>query len=376
MSASVFFHKSWMDMFKDLNDSQAGRLVKAILSYSESSVVTDVFDDDSFLSGMWCRVRSMIDLETARKKQISLARKEAGSKGGRKRAERYRKPDGHSSPVFSGVSEVSGVDDVQCSLYSNDELKDSVHAVSATVVPLPSSVSSDKSSVAPAAEAGKTVSRKPWVPSISSFVAKQGVRFIRSLADVMTSPSVAGSPVFCVPVVVGEGQMGNLFSEYGKSFDEVEAPPKKAKKSRKKAPTNFVDDPLDEVKVRRHRYGYYKRVLLTDEQYETLKVEFPDTYEDWIREVDDYCERSGRTYSNFLAVVRNWSRRRKNDANGKNQKFKKPAPKGRPVYCDNPEDLPFYDPYNQKLHDEYMAMIDAEEERIRNLGKDSPGVSA
>lgn len=58
----------------------------------------------------------------------------------------------------------------------------------------------------------------------------------------------------------------------------------------------------------RHRYGQYKNVLLSDQEMEKLRSEFPD-WEEWIRKVDTYTQSSGKRYKDYLAVIRNWARR-------------------------------------------------------------------
>ena len=63
-------------------------------------------------------------------------------------------------------------------------------------------------------------------------------------------------------------------------------------------------------KETRHFYGEYKNVPLSDSQMEKLKAEFPD-WQAWIEKVSDYCQRYGKKYSDYLAVIRNWARRDK-----------------------------------------------------------------
>lgn len=64
-------------------------------------------------------------------------------------------------------------------------------------------------------------------------------------------------------------------------------------------------------KKERHRYGEYKNVLLTDEDFEKLKAEFPSDYEQRIESLSEYIESSGKSYKNHLATMRAWSRRDK-----------------------------------------------------------------
>lgn len=65
----------------------------------------------------------------------------------------------------------------------------------------------------------------------------------------------------------------------------------------------------DEEKNKKHKYGEYKNVLLTDEEMEKLQAEFPNDWRQRIEEVSAYVAGSGKTYKNFLAVIRNWARR-------------------------------------------------------------------
>lgn len=59
----------------------------------------------------------------------------------------------------------------------------------------------------------------------------------------------------------------------------------------------------------RHKYGTYKNVLLSDEDMDKLKAEFPNDYEERIERVSEYCAQTGKTYKNYLATIRAWSRK-------------------------------------------------------------------
>lgn len=58
----------------------------------------------------------------------------------------------------------------------------------------------------------------------------------------------------------------------------------------------------------KHKYGEYKNVLLSDEELEKLKTEFPD-WEERIERVSSYMASTGKTYKNFLATIRNWAKK-------------------------------------------------------------------
>lgn len=59
----------------------------------------------------------------------------------------------------------------------------------------------------------------------------------------------------------------------------------------------------------RHRYGEYNNVLLSDEDMEKLKKEFPTDYQTRIEDLSEYIESKGVKYSNHLATIRAWARR-------------------------------------------------------------------
>lgn len=64
-----------------------------------------------------------------------------------------------------------------------------------------------------------------------------------------------------------------------------------------------------EKKPIRHKYGEYKNVLLSDDDLEKLKSEFP---EDWMARIENlsaYIASTGKTYKNHLATIRNWARK-------------------------------------------------------------------
>ena len=64
-------------------------------------------------------------------------------------------------------------------------------------------------------------------------------------------------------------------------------------------------------KAVRHKYGMYEQVLLTDEDYEKLKAEFPHDYSERISRLDEYIASTGKKYKNHLATIRSWARKDK-----------------------------------------------------------------
>ena len=64
-------------------------------------------------------------------------------------------------------------------------------------------------------------------------------------------------------------------------------------------------------KPQKHKYGQYKNVLLSDDELEKLKTEFPVDWEERIERVSEYCASKGVTYKNYLATIRTWARKDK-----------------------------------------------------------------
>ena len=62
-------------------------------------------------------------------------------------------------------------------------------------------------------------------------------------------------------------------------------------------------------KPTRHKYGEYKNVLLSDDEYAKLVSEFPNDYEQRIERLSGYIASTGKTYKNHLATIRNWAKR-------------------------------------------------------------------
>lgn len=78
---------------------------------------------------------------------------------------------------------------------------------------------------------------------------------------------------------------------------------------------NMINDINDKEKInkkekpQKHKYGQYQNVLLSDDELEELKKEFPVDWEERIERVSEYCASKGATYKNYLATIRNWARK-------------------------------------------------------------------
>lgn len=62
-------------------------------------------------------------------------------------------------------------------------------------------------------------------------------------------------------------------------------------------------------RTQKHQYGTYKNVLLSDEDLQKLKLEFPNDYETRIEIVSEYCASTGKHYKNYLATIRLWAKK-------------------------------------------------------------------
>lgn len=75
--------------------------------------------------------------------------------------------------------------------------------------------------------------------------------------------------------------------------------------------TNNTSNKKEIYKERKHQYGTYKNVLLSDSELETLKNEFPNDWEERIERVSAYCASKGKSYKNYLATIRVWAKKDK-----------------------------------------------------------------
>ena len=81
---------------------------------------------------------------------------------------------------------------------------------------------------------------------------------------------------------------------------------------------NALEEDIDKDKKKniskkpvRHKYGEYNNVLLSDDDMDKLKAEFPGDWQQRIQRLSEYIASSGKSYKNHLATIRNWARREK-----------------------------------------------------------------
>lgn len=65
------------------------------------------------------------------------------------------------------------------------------------------------------------------------------------------------------------------------------------------------NDKKDNKKESKYSHGLYKHVLLTDEEFEILQLDF-SFYQSLITKLDEYIETSGKKYKNHNLVLRGW----------------------------------------------------------------------
>lgn len=71
-------------------------------------------------------------------------------------------------------------------------------------------------------------------------------------------------------------------------------------------------DHLKRIAKTKHKHGEFSHVLLTDEDLEKLKAEYPLDWQERIKRLDEYIEMKGpkkASYANHLLTIRNWAKR-------------------------------------------------------------------
>lgn len=62
------------------------------------------------------------------------------------------------------------------------------------------------------------------------------------------------------------------------------------------------------LKPVKHKHGEYNNVLLTDDELDKLKAEYPD-WADRIERLSSYVASTGKSYKSHYATIRNWARK-------------------------------------------------------------------
>ena len=70
------------------------------------------------------------------------------------------------------------------------------------------------------------------------------------------------------------------------------------------------EEPPKPSKPVKHKHGEYANVLLTDDELEKLKAEYPD-WQERIERLSSYVASTGKSYKSHYATIRNWARKDK-----------------------------------------------------------------
>jgi hypothetical protein len=62
------------------------------------------------------------------------------------------------------------------------------------------------------------------------------------------------------------------------------------------------------VRGARSKYGKYDNVLLSEDEFRLIKEEYPNDFSDRIDNLSEYIAKTGKSYSNHLAVIRSWAK--------------------------------------------------------------------
>lgn len=94
-------------------------------------------------------------------------------------------------------------------------------------------------------------------------------------------------------------------------------------------PIKMINDELkcelelnENEKVKKHKYGEYKKVLLTEEEYKKLKIEFGSNLEHWIKTLDEGIALKGYSYKSHYLAIKKWSKNSKSDSMSIEEKLK------------------------------------------------------
>ena len=162
-----------------------------------------------------------------------------------------------------------------------------------------------------------------------SLTLKNGTYFIDDLPDVSNLDTECIQDVYSLDTQdrLGKDRLGKVRLELGKDrvrdrdrdrerqeLESAHAPENlpleiAENKNNKNSENDFNNS--DNKKPTRHKYGTYKNVLLTDEDMEKLKSEFPDDWQNRIERLSEYIASSGKTYKNHLATIRVWAKKDK-----------------------------------------------------------------
>ncbi len=140
---------------------------------------------------------------------------------------------------------------------------------------------------------------------------------LRALADkgCVTLYEIGGRPYFYFPNWSKHQRVRDCKPKYPEPTDDslrqVAADCGEARQSAAIIQSNPIQSESESEykgeRPRKHKYGEYKNVLLTDDEFEKLKAEYVD-YLDRIERLSSYLASTGKTYKSHYATIRNWAR--------------------------------------------------------------------
>ena len=104
---------------------------------------------------------------------------------------------------------------------------------------------------------------------------------------------------------------GSPYTENPDTAESCTENPREINKDRtsKERTNTETNNKRESKRPARHRYGQYQNVLLSDEEMDKLKNEFPNDYQSRIERLSEYMASTGKIYKNHLATIRSWARR-------------------------------------------------------------------
>ena len=139
---------------------------------------------------------------------------------------------------------------------------------------------------------------------------EHGIGLIERIRVGQGQPSIIYVKVFVPKTRTQEIRKAELWnSEDQSSGFREERSLEVGKAESNKTDSNKTESNKTERTKSRHRHGAYHNVLMTEEELETLKREFPGDYEERIESLSEYMASTGKAYKNHLATIRSWSRR-------------------------------------------------------------------
>ena len=143
---------------------------------------------------------------------------------------------------------------------------------------------------------------------MENLTLKNGAYYIEDLPDVSNLDTECIQDVYEMDTQVrlGKDRLGKDRIESTRAYAREELPPENPEND-----SSENTKPETPKKPICHKYGSYKNVLLTDEDMEKLKTEFPDDWQNRIERLSEYIASSGKTYKNHLATIRVWAKKDK-----------------------------------------------------------------